>query len=238
MMFFSAAVARLLRPCMVFLLLLLFVLHGSASAALSPVSGSASRLRTVCSISFSLGSVAPALSGSCLGSAPLLLFSSGGVRGGGVAGAAAQGTLVSTKRDAVSRFVPPVRPLRLLRPFVRPQHRYGPGHRGVDLAAVPGQQVVAPGEGVVRFVGAVAGRPVVSVAFAGDGVYSLEPVVSDLREGDAVAAGQLLGVVGRGGDCDVVCVHFGVRVAGEYVNPALWLFVRPRLLPLGGGGGV
>lgn len=119
----------------------------------------------------------------------------------------------------------------ILRPFVAPATPYGPGHRGVDLLAT-GDALAAPADGVVRFAGMVAGRPVLSIDH-GDGVISsYEPVVATVIAGDGVVRGELLGTI-QAGHCPQRCVHLGVRVDGEYANPLQWLGggIRPILLP-------
>jgi murein DD-endopeptidase MepM/ murein hydrolase activator NlpD len=120
------------------------------------------------------------------------------------------------------------------RGFIAPPTRYAAGHRGIDLHAAPPDQVRAPAAGVVSFAGSVAGRPVLSIAHPGDLISSFEPVLSDVAEGDTVAAGAVVGSVASGGHCDAHCLHFGVRLHGEYVSPLLYLAGVPRavLLPL------
>ncbi|QAY74978.1 M23 family metallopeptidase [Agromyces protaetiae] len=125
-------------------------------------------------------------------------------------------------------------PHRVVDPYRAPATRYSPGHRGVDLAAVPGAAVAAASAGRISFAGLVAGRPVVSIDH-GDGVVSaIEPVEASVSVGDLVRAGDPIGVVATGGHCDAGCVHFGVRVDGDYVSPFLFLGGVPRavLLPL------
>ena len=119
----------------------------------------------------------------------------------------------------------------VLRPFIAPATPYGPGHRGVDLSA-GAPTLTAPADGVVRFAGMVAGRPVLSIDHGGGVVSSYEPVSSSLAPGDAVARGDPIGTI-EPGHCERLCVHLGVRVDGEYANPLLWLggAVRPILLP-------
>ena len=127
-------------------------------------------------------------------------------------------------------------PVLLVGPFRAPPTPYAAGHRGIDLAAGPGAEVRAPADGVVSFAGPVAGRPVLSIAH-GDGIVSsIEPVAASVAAGDAVPEGESVGVVAEGGHCDRACVHFGVRVHGEYVSPLLFLGGVPRavLLPFGG----
>lgn len=124
----------------------------------------------------------------------------------------------------------PAIPARVVRPFVAPAHMYGPGHRGLDLA---GDSVRSPADGRVAFVGAVAGRDIVTIDH-GDGlVTTLEPVVTDLDVGAVVARASPVGRVAAGGHAGPATVHFGVRWNGEYVNPLRLLGGVPRavLLP-------
>src|SRR5699024_12633574 len=58
-------------------------------------------------------------------------------------------------------------PRTVVAEFRAPEHRYGPGHRGIDIAApAEGAEVHAVEAGTVRFSGSVAGRGVVSVLHA------------------------------------------------------------------------
>jgi murein DD-endopeptidase MepM/ murein hydrolase activator NlpD len=123
------------------------------------------------------------------------------------------------------------------RAFIAPANTYAHGHRGIDLAARTGDPVYAPADGVVSFAGVVVDRPVLSVAHAGDLISSVEPVEALVTAGEHVTAGQRIGLVGAGGHCVGVCVHFGVRLHGHYVSPLLYLGGVPRavLLPVGDG---
>ena len=126
-------------------------------------------------------------------------------------------------------------PIHVTSPFRAPATRYASGHRGIDLAVLPGAVLVAPGHGLVSFAGQVAGRGVVAIDH-GDGVISaIEPVEALVVTGAEVAEGDPIGVASVGGHCDARCVHFGVRVDGEYVSPFLFLGGLPRavLLPAG-----
>ncbi|WP_435061101.1 M23 family metallopeptidase [Amycolatopsis thermoflava] len=109
----------------------------------------------------------------------------------------------------------------VVRPFQAPSGPYGPGHRGVDLAAAPGQQVLAAGPGVVVFAGLVAGRPVVSIDHDGGLRTTYEPVAPSVPVGTQVWRGQPVGVVEAGHPgCPVeACLHWGVRRGEEYLNP-------------------
>ncbi|MFC4000685.1 M23 family metallopeptidase [Prauserella oleivorans] len=107
------------------------------------------------------------------------------------------------------------------RPFDAPDTDYGPGHRGVDLAAVPGQQVLAAGAGYVVFAGTLAGRGVVSVEHDGGLRTTYEPVRPTVAAGDQVYQGQVIGTVERGhpGCPQAACLHWGVRRGTEYLDP-------------------
>lgn len=118
----------------------------------------------------------------------------------------------------------------VVRAFAAPAHPWSAGHRGVDLRAWQ-EEVVAPADGVVRYAGWVVDRPVLSIEHDG-AISSFEPVTASIAAGEPVVAGQVIGRV-ETGHCAVRCVHMGVRVAGEYRNPLLWLGGVPRavLLP-------
>ncbi|MFJ4516283.1 murein hydrolase activator EnvC family protein [Streptomyces sp. NPDC088816] len=130
----------------------------------------------------------------------------------------------------------------VLRGWDPPATVYGPGHRGVDLAAPPGAQVRAVAAGRVFFAGPVAGRGVVSIELTGTGEPPLrttyEPVTASVKQGDEVAAGAVVGTVeATGRHCEGPCLHWGLLRGTTYLNPLLllppWLLNGPtRLLPV------
>ena len=83
------------------------------------------------------------------------------------------------------------------RGFDPPALAWAPGHRGVDLAAEPGQAVLAAADGTVTFVGSIAGKPVISIDH-GSVRTTYEPVISTLHVGDRVALGHVIGQLGAG----------------------------------------
>ncbi|WP_375384113.1 murein hydrolase activator EnvC family protein [uncultured Microbacterium sp.] len=118
-------------------------------------------------------------------------------------------------------------------PYVAPPHPYGAGHRGIDLAGDIGAPVRAPAAGTIAYVGAIAGRGIVTIDH-GDGlVTTFEPVESTLEAGAAVARGEEVATISVGGHAAPSTLHFGVRLNGEYINPMLLLDSVPRavLLP-------
>ncbi|MFD5054090.1 murein hydrolase activator EnvC family protein [Streptomyces tendae] len=130
----------------------------------------------------------------------------------------------------------------VLRGWEPPATPYGPGHRGVDLAAGSGTPVRAVAAGRVSFAGPVAGRGVVSVELAGTGAPPLRttyaPVEATVREGDEVAAGEVLGTVEPAGPHCAPCLHWGLLRGEVYLNPLSllppWLLDTgpSRLLPV------
>ena len=78
-------------------------------------------------------------------------------------------------------------------PFREPTHRFGPGHRGVDLTAPVGAAVLAAAAGTVVFAGVLAGRGVVSVQHADGLRTTYEPVVPVVAARDDGPAGRCAG---------------------------------------------
>lgn len=126
----------------------------------------------------------------------------------------------------------------VVRPWEAPESDYGPGHRGLDVAAAPGTPAVAVAAGTVTFAGPVGGRSVVAIDH-GDGLVStLDAVDASVAPGDRVDQGSLVGTTAAG-HCtpSEPCLHIGARVDGRYVDPAAFLprAAWPVLLPDGSG---
>jgi murein DD-endopeptidase MepM/ murein hydrolase activator NlpD len=123
-------------------------------------------------------------------------------------------------------------PHTIVRPFIAPETAYSAGHRGIDIAATEGSIVSAPADGVVFFAGVVVDRPVLSITHADGLISSYEPVQSNLGDGTVVHRGEPVGRL-VAGHCPASCLHFGVRLHGEYVSPLVYLggIQRPVLLP-------
>ena len=137
-------------------------------------------------------------------------------------------------RAAAAR-VPPLRlPLRgqVVRGFEPPSGPYGPGHRGIDLAAPLGSPVVAPAPGRTAFAGPVAGLSWVSLEVAPGVVVTVGPLDRPtVRAGRTVPALTRLGRLAPGHDGHL---HLGLRIDGAYVDPLPYLVGAgpPRLAPL------
>ncbi|MHA7287444.1 M23 family metallopeptidase [Arthrobacter sp. MDT3-44] len=147
--------------------------------------------------------------------------------------------------DVVPEWSWPLTPVpEVLRPFEKPPQPWKRGHRGVDLSAgAGGPVVVSPADGVVSFAGTVVDRGVLSIDHGGGRISSFEPVTTDLAKGRRVGRGDVVAMLAgpaAGGPprhCRQPCLHWGVRVDGEYVDPLSFVLDRRPsvLLPLGGG---
>jgi murein DD-endopeptidase MepM/ murein hydrolase activator NlpD len=119
----------------------------------------------------------------------------------------------------------------VLAPFDPPPEPWLSGHRGVDLAAADGSDVLAPEAGRVSFAGTVVDRGVVTIDHGSGLRSSFEPVDSSLRKGDPVAAGDVVGTVSGTTHCSPNCLHWGVRLGEAYVNPLQFVIdLRPSVL--------
>ncbi len=135
--------------------------------------------------------------------------------------------------DELPSWTWPLESREILAPFRAPAHEYGAGHRGVDIAAVRGEVVRSPADGVVAFRGTVVDRPLLTIDHGAGLVSTFEPMRSELDPGEVVAAGDDIGVVDVGGHSAPGSLHFGVRLYGDYINPMLLFGDVPRavLLP-------
>lgn len=135
--------------------------------------------------------------------------------------------------QAATGYEQPV-PGPMARSFDPPARDWEAGHRGIDLWSAHGAEVRSPGTGVVTFAGSVAGKPVVVVTHPDGLRSSLEPVVADVPQGTAVAAGDVVGhlapasaTASNPDHCTTLappaggaaCVHWGVRRAEQYLDP-------------------
>ncbi|MHC5795598.1 M23 family metallopeptidase [Lacisediminihabitans sp. FW035] len=142
-------------------------------------------------------------------------------------------TVVHAAAGATASWAWPVPvPHPIARPFVAPQTAYGAGHRGIDISSTAGVVVSAPADGVVYFAGVVVDRPVLSIQHPDGLVSSYEPVESELAPGAPVRRGEAVGLL-LPGHCATACLHFGVRLHGQYVSPLNYLGGIPHsvLLP-------
>ncbi|MBF2009164.1 MAG: M23 family metallopeptidase [Chlorogloeopsis fritschii C42_A2020_084] len=103
-------------------------------------------------------------------------------------------------------------------------------HRGIDYAGAAGSPVVAPAAGRVALVGTVSQGfrvhgNVVGIDH-GQGVTSIFMHLSriNVKEGDFVQPGKLIGTVGSTGASTGPHLHWGLYVNGQSVDPVPWRY--------------
>ena len=125
---------------------------------------------------------------------------------------------------------------------------FGPGHRGIDIAAPVGATARAPAAGRIVFAGPVAGTTWVSLLVAPGVRVTLGPLLDPVTDGRVpsraplgrVGPGHGAGTLERAGSGWGSTLHLSVRVDGVYVDPLAYLIdrPRPRLAPLAAPGGL
>lgn len=102
------------------------------------------------------------------------------------------------------------------------------GHHGIDLAASPGSEILAFMGGTVKETGnnSIYGNYV--LIDHGAQLTTFYGHMSDIsvNEGDSVFAGDKIGIIGSTGKSTGVHLHFEVRVNGERVDPAPYLYEK------------
>ncbi len=127
-------------------------------------------------------------------------------------------------------------PHTISRGYEAPSVFFRAGHRGIDLVAEVGQEVLAPADGVVHFVGKVVDRELISLDHGGL-LSTLEPVTSTLSEGEKVTRGQVIGTLSTSTrtspdiNYHCSCLHMGARQGKEYLSPlAMLASIAPAVL--------
>jgi murein DD-endopeptidase MepM/ murein hydrolase activator NlpD len=94
-------------------------------------------------------------------------------------------------------------------------------HQGVDIAAAPGQPVRASADGIVVEAGELGGLGQAVFLAHGFGVTTRYGHMSriDVRPGQRVKRGDIVGRVGNTGRSTGYHLHYEVRVDGDPVNP-------------------
>lgn len=129
----------------------------------------------------------------------------------------------------------PLRPAppRVVGVFDPPGSPWGPGHRGIDLAAPVRQPVYAAGAGRIGYAGRLAGRGVVTVVH-GSLRTTYVPVSPVVRRGQQVGAGRQIGTMEDSlAHCGALnCLHLGLLRGAVYLDPLSLFGGRIRLLPV------
>ncbi len=118
--------------------------------------------------------------------------------------------------------------------FDSPAQPWLPGHRGVDVRALPGEPLYAPERGRISFAGKVAGKDVVVISHAYGLRSTFEPATTTLPVGHKVTRGEEFATRSSGisDHCRENCLQWGVkRGKNQYVNPErLTVMTRITLL--------
>jgi Membrane proteins related to metalloendopeptidases len=98
-------------------------------------------------------------------------------------------------------------------------------HEGLDIAAPPGTPILAASAGVVVTAKRLPGYGNTVEIDHGDGIVTRYAHARTLlvQRGDVVAQGQPIAAVGSSGRATGPHLHFEVRIAGEAVDPTLFL---------------
>ena len=137
----------------------------------------------------------------------------------------------------------------LVRGFDARAGPYGPGHRGIDIAAPVGALARAPAAGRVVFAGPVAGVNWVTLVVAPGVLVTLGPLLDPAVTASRVRSKAPVGRIGPGHPATraapatpaaPAALRLSVRVDGVYVDPLAYLVdrPRPRLVPLPAPGGL
>jgi murein DD-endopeptidase MepM/ murein hydrolase activator NlpD len=103
--------------------------------------------------------------------------------------------------------------------------RWGRMHTGIDIDGTTGQPVVASKDGAVIMASSYSGYGNTVIIDHGGGVATLYAHLSsfEVRNGQAVSQGEIVGGVGCTGSCTGDHLHFEVRVNGSPQDPLNFL---------------
>jgi murein DD-endopeptidase MepM/ murein hydrolase activator NlpD len=96
-------------------------------------------------------------------------------------------------------------------------------HKGVDYAAASGTPIKAAGDGKINFQGKQTGYGNTVILEHGNGITTLYAHLSrftkELRKGDRVKQGQIIGYVGMTGTATGPHLHYEYRINGTHKDP-------------------
>ncbi len=109
--------------------------------------------------------------------------------------------------------------IHILKQFQLFEYPWMGGHTGIDVRAIIGSNVRSPANGRVWFAGSVAGRKVLTLEIE-NFLLSFDSVSSTVSTGEVIHEGQIVATVLEK-HCGPNCLHIGLRVSGNYLNPLL-----------------
>ena len=100
-------------------------------------------------------------------------------------------------------------------------YRWGRMHQGIDIDGTSGEPIVAAKEGTVIMAQPYSGYGNAVIIDHGGGVATLYAHLTsfEVRNGESVSQGQVIGTVGCTGSCTGDHLHFEVRVNGSPRDP-------------------
>ncbi len=123
---------------------------------------------------------------------------------------------------------------KVVTPYGRQRHpQFGTlvFRRGIEIEVREGEPVRAVGGGHVAYADWYKGYGKLLIVEHGTGFYSLYGYLSrlDVKKGDAVAGGQVIGLAGDTGSLKGSKLYFEVRRHGEAEDPLAWLAPKPAV---------
>lgn len=165
---------------------------------------------------------------------PELAWESAGSNPGQVSNRADSGRDVDSSVRPSGSFDYPTSSHTVLRAFDHLEHNWLPGHRGVDLASRPGEEIRAAGPGRVAVAGRVVDNNVVSIEHDTGLRTTYLPVTPSVSVGDMVETGDVIGTIEEGHCLIGACLHWGAKRGDRYYDPLSLLGeVTIRLYPAG-----
>lgn len=110
-----------------------------------------------------------------------------------------------------------------------PVHGSRAFHRGIDIAAAPGNPVRATADGIVTRAGRVGGLGQAVYVSHGYGLTSRYGHMSKLvvEPGQKIRRGDVIGYVGNSGRSTGYHLHYEVHLDGKPVNPMVYILDQP-----------
>jgi len=115
-------------------------------------------------------------------------------------------------------------------------------HAGIDIAAERGSDVMAAAKGTVKFRGRIGGYGKVVKIDHGNGWRTMYAHMDKVfvNEGQTLAQGERIGLVGRTGNTTNANLHFELRIHDNPINPVPeggWVEPVHTIIPVGSVGG-